>query len=145
MLVGIPDHPGDTAQLSDFGRRTLRVAAGYQNPAARVCPVDAPDQLPNLGIRPGGHRAGVQNRQLARGDVLHLLKPRFKQLLLDRSTVGLARAASEIENLERGHNRKSNGGATMPCGGLIDAGPPLLSQTDLQDCTRRPEFARWEI
>ena len=131
MLVGIPDYPGDTAQLSDFGRRTLRVAAGYQNPAARVCPMDTPDQLPNLGIRPAGHRAGVQNRHLARGDVLYLLQPRFEQLLLDRSAVGLARAASEIENLERGHNRRSNGDAMVPCGGLTDGGPPSLPQTDL--------------
>ena len=96
VLVGIPHHPDDTAKLGDFRRRTLRITAGDQNPAQRVGPVDAADQLPDFGIRPGGDGAGVQNRQLACGNVLDFLQARFEQLLLDCSTVRLARAATEI-------------------------------------------------
>ena len=106
MLVGIPNHPGDTAKLSDFRRRTLRITARDQNPAQRVGAVDAADQLPDFGIRPGGDGAGVQNRHLACGNVLDLLEARFEQLLLDRSTVRLARAATEIEKLECGHGQR---------------------------------------
>jgi hypothetical protein len=105
VLVGIPDHPGDTAQLSDFRWRTLRVTAGDQNPAQRVSTVDAADQLPDFGIRPGCDGASVQNRHLACGNVPDLLEARFEQLPLDRSTVRLARAATEIEKLECGHGR----------------------------------------
>jgi hypothetical protein len=104
--VGIPNHPDDTAQLGDFRRRTLRITARDQNSAQRVGPVDAADQLPDFGIRPGGDGAGVQNRHLAGRNVLYLLEARFEQLLLDRSTVRLARAATEIEKLECGHGKK---------------------------------------
>ena len=103
--MGIPNHPGDTAELGDFRRRTLRITAGDQNPAQGVGAVDAADQLPDFGIRPGSDRAGVQNRHLAGRNLLYLLEARFEQLLLDRSTVRLARAATEIEKLECGHGQ----------------------------------------
>ena len=48
--------------------------------------MDAADQLPDFGIRPGGDGASVQNRHLAGRNLLHLLEARFEQLLLDRST-----------------------------------------------------------
>ena len=104
--MGIPNHPDDAAKLGDFRRRTLCITAGDQNPAQRVGPVDAADQLPDFGICPGGDGAGVQNRHLACRNVLYLLEARFEQLLLDRSTVRLARAATEIEKLECGHGKR---------------------------------------
>jgi hypothetical protein len=103
--VGIPDHPGDTAQSSDFRRRTLRVAARDQNPAPRVGAMDAADQLPDFGIRPGSDGARVQNRHLACANVLDLLEARFEQLPLERSTIRLAGAATEIEKLECEHGQ----------------------------------------
>jgi hypothetical protein len=91
--------------LSDFRWRTLRVTARDQNPAARIGALEATDQLPDVGIRPGGDGASVQNRHLACANVLYLPEARLQQLPLDRSTVRLARAATEIEKLECGHGR----------------------------------------
>jgi hypothetical protein len=59
------------------------------------------------------------------------VKPRFEQLLLDGSAVRLARTASEIENLERSHDRRSSDSVRLPCAELTDAGLPSLSQTEL--------------
>jgi hypothetical protein len=74
VLVGIPNYPGDATQLSDLRRGTLRVTARDQNPALRIGAVDAADQLPDFSIRPAGDGAGVQNRHLARGNILGLLE-----------------------------------------------------------------------
>jgi len=145
MLVGIPNHPGDPAQLGDFGWRTLRVAAGYQNPAARVCPVDVADQLPNLGIRPRGHSAGVQYRHFARGGITCLVKPGFEQLLLDGSAVRLARTASEIEDLERSHGRISGNIVRLPCSHPADAGLTSLPRTEVLGLHTLPGVVRREV
>jgi hypothetical protein len=69
--------------------------------------VDAADQLPDFGIRPGGDGASVQNRHLACANVLDLLEARLEQLLLDRSAVRLAGAATEIEKLECEHGQNT--------------------------------------
>jgi len=105
VLVGIPNYPGDAAHLSYLRRGTLRVTACDQNPALRVGAVDAADQLPDFSIRSAGDGASVQNRYLARGNILGLVEARLEQLLFDRSAVRLARAATEIENLECEHSR----------------------------------------
>jgi hypothetical protein len=105
--VGIPNHPGHTIQLGNLRRRTLRITAGDQNPAPWVGPVNAPDQLPGFGIRPGCDSAGVQNRHLACGNVPDFPEARFEQLLFNRSAVCLARAATEVEKLERRHGQRT--------------------------------------
>ena len=100
--------------------------------------MDAADQLPDFGIRPGGDGAGVQNRHVAGGNVLDLLEARFEQLLLDRSTVRLARAATEIEKLECGHGKRiSAAGVRMAF---------LCNVVELPRLdTPHPEFARLEV
>ena len=44
MLVGIPDNNADTGNCSQFLRRTLGIAAGYQNLSVRVFTMDATDR-----------------------------------------------------------------------------------------------------
>jgi hypothetical protein len=139
VFVGIPNHPGDAAQLSDFRGRALGVTACDQNPAQRVGAVDAAHQLPDFGIRPASDGAGVQNRHLACGNVIDLLEARFEQLLFDRRTVRLARPAAEIEKLKCRHIRLCEGGFT-PSTGEANSTPRrhlAIPQTrDRRCCTR---------
>jgi hypothetical protein len=105
MLVGISHHPGDTFQLSNLFRGALGVTAGHQNSALGIPSVDSPNDLAHLGVRGGRDGTGVQNCYGTIFQVRSFLKPSVKQLLLQRGAVGLAGAATKIEDVERCHGQ----------------------------------------
>ena len=64
VLMGITDDPRHTLKTCNFFRRALGVASRHQDFTIRVRAVNAPNHLPDLGIRVGGDRASVQDRNL---------------------------------------------------------------------------------
>jgi hypothetical protein len=65
--------------------------------------MDAAHELPHLRVRCGGDGTSVQDRNLALVRACGLLKPRLKQLLLQRSAIRLAGPATEIDDVKRRH------------------------------------------
>ena len=106
VFVRIAHHPLHPGQLGDFLRCALGVAAGHEDPAFRVSPVDAAHNLANFRVGTGGDGAGVEDGHGAPVNSIDLVKPGVQQLFLECRTVGLARPAAEIEQVECAHREE---------------------------------------
>jgi hypothetical protein len=65
VLVRISYDPLDARQFSDFSRSALGVASGDHNSALRIRAVDAADDLAHFGVGRRGHRARIEDGDLA--------------------------------------------------------------------------------
>ncbi len=94
----IPHHQAHAFERGQFLRRALRIAAGDQNPRARLLAMNAPDHLAHFVIRGRRHGASIQHHQVG---ILHLgrrRQPLRREPSLDRRAIGLRRPAPEIFN-----------------------------------------------
>ena len=101
MFMGISHHPGHAFQFSDFLRRSLGIAPGYQNSALRVSPMDSPYELAHLRIGRGRDGTRIQDGHGALFQAGGFLKSRLEQLLFQGSAIGLACSTAKIENVKR--------------------------------------------
>jgi len=103
MLMGISDNPVHTRHLGNFLRCTLGVAAGYQNAAVWVFPMDMTDRSASVLVGSSGDSAGIQDNHvsgvLSRGG----LQTPATQLLFNGSAIRLSSPTTEVLDIVSSH------------------------------------------
>ena len=103
VLVGIAHYPSHAGQSSQFFRRALRVAAGHQNPAIRIHPLQSSDRGTCIFIRPLGHGAGVQHNNFGIANRTGSLQSALQKLPIQRGAIRLCSTAAKILYVEASH------------------------------------------
>ena len=102
--MGITHNPGHAGKLGDLLRGALRIAAGHENLTLGVGATDTADNLTDFRIGCGGHRAGIQDGNLARGETSDFFEACLEQLLPQRRALRLISPATEIVKLKPHHS-----------------------------------------
>ena len=103
MFVRITNHPRDARQRRQFFRRPLRVAAGHQNLAIRIHPLQPPYGGTRIFVRALGHGAGIQHHNFGVAGRPGALQSAIQKLPLQGSPIRLCRAAAKILYVETSH------------------------------------------
>ena len=103
MLVRITHDPGHARQRCQFFRRALRVAAGHQNAAIRIHPLQPAYRRSCIFIRALGYRAGIQHHNFGVASRPGALQSALQKLPLQRRPVRLGSAAAKILYVEASH------------------------------------------
>ena len=95
-LVRIADDLGNSIQTRNLLRRTLRIAPSYHDFAAGIAPFYAANGHSGILFGGRGHRAGIQNYPIRLRRINCFFMSKLRELVLNRSTVRLRGAATEI-------------------------------------------------
>ena len=103
VLVRITHHPSHARQRCQFFRRPLRIAAGHQNAAIRIHPLQPPYRCARIFVRALGHRAGIQHHNFGVASRPGALQSALQKLPLQRRPIRLGSAAAKILYVEASH------------------------------------------
>ena len=99
----IAHDPGHARQRRQFFRRALRVAAGHQNAAIRIHPLQPAYRRARILIRALGYGAGIQHNNFRVANRPGALQSAFQKLPLQRRPIRLRSAAAKIFYVEASH------------------------------------------
>jgi len=99
----ITHDPRHTRQRCQLFRRPLRVAAGHQNAAIWIHPLQSPYGRARIFIRALGHRAGVQHNNFGVASRPGTLQSALQKLPFQCRPIRLRSAAAKILYVEASH------------------------------------------
>src|SRR5687767_14265063 len=92
----VSDDPGNSGQLGDLLRRTLRVTTRNENTGRRIIPMRTSNRMAHIVVCVGSYRASVQHDEILRPCVSGGAIPASLQDGANRGSIGLRSPASEV-------------------------------------------------